>query len=130
MIHPCSGTPLSKAKISCIDGKPLRLKPFFECGRVSRKHAQQENCGCSLTFVAAQLHCAPGVVAQDGVRAGNRGVVVWARMVRTLSLEALGLLALAVVAVDLVSVVDRRVPVGATDRVAESMLFLSSRKRD
>ena len=75
-------------------------------------------CEFRLTVVAAQLGGAPGIFAQDRVSTVHRSVVVGARMVRAEVFAALGLLALAVVTLDLVGVVDRSVAVRAGNRVA------------
>ena len=70
------------------------------------------------TFVAAQVGGAPGVVAQEGVSAVYRGVLVGAPVVRAEFLAALLFLALVAFTPYAVGVVDRTVTVGAFDGVA------------
>lgn len=77
-----------------------------------------------LTVLTTQAGGVPGVVAQDFVSTVHWGAVVRACVVGAERLATLGLRALAVVALDLVGVVDRSVFVRATDRVAVRILLL------
>ena len=76
-----------------------------------------------LTFVAAQVGGAPGVLALESVSVVHGSVVVGARVVRAERLTALLFLALAIVTLDLVGAVDRGVSVGATDGVAVDIVL-------
>ena len=84
-----------------------------------------ENClKLKLTVVAAQVGGAPGVRAQDGVSPMERSVFVWARVLRAECFAALLFLALAVVALHIMGVVDRRVAVGAGNGVTARRFYV------
>ena len=72
----------------------------------------------NLTFLAAQVGGAPGVLALESVSVVHGSVIVGASVVRAECLAALLFLALAVVAHHVVGVFDWGVTVGAADGVA------------
>lgn len=78
--------------------------------------------GLRLTFVAAQLGRAPGLMAVYGVRVVCRGVLVGAPVAQAECLAALLFVALVAFSFHVLSVLDQRVTIGAVDGVA--VLFL------